>query len=159
MYLISSRMFEIDDKTCQQITIPSTTHPFMKQLLLPMAPTSRELPFSEHLPEHHRAVPEATPPASDKTSKTIDLIDFHLQFSKHDTLNSWSQLRRQIIPRFECCNSPCSSADGYRWQQELLSIVKSIIRAVMKKSQRANLALMEIYNIHTFGYDVQYLYT
>jgi len=36
---------------------------------------------------------------------------------------------------------------------------KSIIRAVMKKSQRANLAVKEIHNIHTFNYDVQGIYT
>jgi len=32
-------------------------------------------------------------------------------------------------------------------------------RAVMKKSQRANLATMEIRNIRTFDYDVQSIYT
>jgi len=98
---------------------------------------------------------EATPPAPSKTSITIDLIDFHLQFSKQESFNLLSQLCRQIIPHFERCNSPCSSADGCRRQQKSLPIITGIIRAVMmNKSQCANHVVMEICNIRTFGDDV-----
>jgi len=65
----------------------------------------------------------------------------------------------KIIPCFECCSSPCSSADGYRWQQKLIPIIKSVIRAIMKKFHRANLAVREIHNIRTFDYNVQGIYT
>ena len=71
--------------------LSSTTQLFLRPLLL-RPPPSWELPCSEHLLEHHLVVLEATPPASSKTSTTTDLIDFHLQFSKQDSLNSQSQL-------------------------------------------------------------------
>jgi len=83
--------------------------------------------------------------APSKTVTTTDLIDFRRQFNNY----SRSQLFCQIISRFERCNSPCFIADGYRWQRKSLSTIKGIIRAVMKKSQRAHLTVMETCNIRT----------
>jgi len=58
----SSGKLEINDKTCQQSTFPNTTQLFLRPLLLPRTPPPRELSCSEHLPEHHPAIHEATPP-------------------------------------------------------------------------------------------------
>ena len=45
-----------------------------------------------------------------------------------------------------------------RWQHKSLLTIKSIIWAVMKKSQHESHVVMEICDIHTFGYNVQGIY-
>ena len=147
------RTLETDDKTCQQITFTSTTQPFPRTSILSRTPPPRKFSLSEHLLEHYSVVPKTTPPAPSETHTSADLIDLHLQFSKQNSLDSQTQLHRQIILRFECCNNPCSCASGYRWQQKSLLIIKSVIRTVMKKSQHANLTVMEIRNFHTVGWE------
>jgi len=103
--------------------------------------------------------PKVDLPAPSKTTTTTDLVDLRLQFSKQKSLNTWSQLRRQIILHFEHCNSSNSSADDNRRQQKSLPTIKDIIRAVTKKSQRANHAVIEIRTIRYTNYDSQGIYT
>ena len=97
--------------------VPKVTPPALR------IPPPRELSYSEHLPEHHPVVPEATPHASSETSTAANFIDFYLQFSKQDSLDLRSQLRRKICSSFERRNNPCSTANGYKWQQKSLSIM------------------------------------
>jgi len=61
---------------------------------------------------------------------------------------------------FERCNSLLFQRIWLEMAAEIASIITSTIQAVMmKKSQRANLDVMTIRNICTFGYDMQGIYT
>ena len=143
---------------------------FPRSLLLPRIPPPRGLLYFRHSPNTTQSLLRLllltrTPlplwsqflrsilPTLSKATTSTDLIDHRLQLSKQGPLKSRNQLRHQVILRFERCNSRYSRTDSYRRKQKCLSTIKSVIRAVMKKSQHANHTVTKICEIHTTNYD------
>ena len=96
-------MPETEDKTCQQITIPSTTQPFLRNFFI----RRHHRPESSHTPSTFSSNTQSflrplLPLWAGHLQQPYSLI-FHLQFYKWDSLISWSRLSRHIISHFEHC--------------------------------------------------------